>query len=90
MPHYFTPEQLEFLHSHVIGRTKQELTDLFNDHFKLYLTVRQIVSCSKNHKLPPSGLDGRFKKGSVPFNKGMKGLQQGGKETQFKKREYSS
>lgn len=88
MRHKFTPEQLYFLRSHVFMRTKQELTELFNQHFKLDLTVRQIVACAKNHKFPSSGLDGRFKKGQKAWNKDKKGINLGGengKKTQFKK-----
>jgi hypothetical protein len=88
MRHYFTPEQMEFLRLHVVGRTKQELTELFNQHFNLELSKRQIVACCKNHKMPHSGLTGRFEKGRETWNKGMKGINFGGengKKTQFQK-----
>ena len=85
MRHIFTHEQLDFLRDHVVGRSKRDLTNLFNQHFGLDLPESKIVSCCKNHKFPPSGLDGRFKPGRTPFNKGKKGLNFGGKETQFKK-----
>jgi hypothetical protein len=83
--HIFTPEQIEFLRNHVVGRSKQALTDIFNEHFGLTLTLEQISRCARYHKLPHSGLDGRFKPGNTPFNKGKKGISIGGKETQYKK-----
>jgi hypothetical protein len=83
--HIFTPVQIEFLRNHVVGRSKRVLTDIFNEYFSLTLTVEQIARCTRNHKLPPSGLDGRFKTGNEPYNKGKKGMSSGGKETQFKK-----
>jgi hypothetical protein len=84
MSRVFTPGHLEFLRNHVVGRTKRDLTDLFNRHFQLKMSERQIVSCCKNNKLPPSGLDGRFKPGREPFNKGKTGVG-GWEPTQFKK-----
>lgn len=85
MKSIFTPEHLEFLRNHIVGRSKKELAELFNQHFQMNVTDKQIRACCKNHKLPPSGLTGRFEKGRVPFNKGMKGVDWGSKETQFKK-----
>ncbi|MDF2790834.1 MAG: Phage protein [Neobacillus sp.] len=88
MRHKFTHEQLEFLRNNTVGRSKQNLTELFNKHFNLSLIERQINACCKNHKLPPSGFNGRFAKGQGAWNKGMKGINFGGengKKTQFKK-----
>ena len=48
------------------------------------LGVNQIKAFKKNNKLN-SGLTGRFKKGQTAWNKGIKGLDIGGKETRFKK-----
>lgn len=56
---------------------------LFNAHFCLELSVKQIKAYKKNHGLN-SGLDGRFNSGHTPFNKGKKGLG-GWEPTQFKK-----
>lgn len=82
MAHFFTPEEAEYIRKHVVGCSNQELTDLFNAHFGLNLTLAQIKAYKKNHKLS-SGLDGRFEPGHVPFNKGK---STGGWEpTQFKK-----
>jgi len=81
--HIFTYEEIEFIEQNVKNRSTSELTELFNNHFSLNLKVSQIVSFKHNHKLS-SGIDCRFLKGNVPYNKGKKGF--GGYEpTQFKK-----
>ena len=41
------------------------------------MALTQIIAYKKNHKLS-SGLDGRFKPGQEPFNKGRKGVFLGG------------
>lgn len=80
----FNEEQQDFIKKNVKGRTNQELADLVNKKFGLSITARQINTYKKNHGLR-SGLDFRFKKGHQVWNKGMKGINIGGKETQFKK-----
>lgn len=82
-PHYFTPEEKKFVKDHVNDLSNTELTKIFNEHFRLDLTIKQIKAFKKNHKLS-SGLDGRFQPGHVPFNKGKKGVG-GWEPTQFKK-----
>ncbi|MCY9097417.1 HNH endonuclease [Bacillus inaquosorum] len=84
MPHRYSAEEKEFIKNNVKGRSNAELLKIFNEHFGLNLTKSQIAAFKKNHRLS-SGLDGKFKPGHVPFNKGKKGLMCGGKETQFKK-----
>ncbi|PSA91505.1 HNH endonuclease [Bacillus atrophaeus] len=84
MPHRYSAEEKEFIKNNVKGRSNAELLKMFNDRFGLNLTKSQIAAFKKNNRLS-SGLDGRFKSGHVPFNKGKKGLVCGGKETQFKK-----
>lgn len=84
MPHRYSAEEKEFIKNNVKGRSNAELLKIFNEHFGLNLTKSQIAAFKKNHHLS-SGLDGKFKPGHVPFNKGKKGLMCGGKETQFKK-----
>lgn len=80
----FTKVQKEFIKQHVKGRTNKELTDLINKTFNLSITTEQMRNYKRNHGLS-SGLDFRFKKGHTPWNKGVKGLDIGGKETRFKK-----
>lgn len=77
-------EKKAFVAAHVKGRSNAELTEMFNKHFGLNFTIKQMMAFKKNHRFS-SGLTGRFKKGHEPFNKGKKGLTFGGKETQFKK-----
>lgn len=84
MPHRYSAEEKEFIKNNVKGRSNDELLQMFNDRFGLNLKKSQIAAFKKNNRLS-SGLDGRFKPGHVPFNKGKKGLICGGKETQFKK-----
>lgn len=82
--HKYTPEHDAFIASNVKGRSSAELTEMFNAHFSLNLKVNQIAAYKKNHG-HKSGLDCRFKTGQRSWNRGKKGLQIGGKETQFKK-----
>jgi hypothetical protein len=83
MRHCFNQEQIEFLTKNVSGYGNAELTGKFNTHFGLNLGIGQIRAFKKNRRLS-SGLDGRFKPGHVPFNKGKEGVG-GWEPTQFKK-----
>lgn len=78
-----TKEQADFIKSNVKGITAIELTEIFNKKFNTNITVNQIRTFKKNHKLK-SGIDCTFKKGNVPVNKGTKGLT-GTNKTSFKK-----
>lgn len=84
MKHKYTTEQREFIKNNAKGISTIDLTKLFNLHFKLDLQVKQIKAYMKNHGIR-NGVNAQFKKGREPFNKGMKGVSFGGKETQFKK-----
>lgn len=79
-----TPEQDKFLRENVKGVSNKELAEMLNKKFGLSLTEQQINTYKCNWGLS-SGLTGWFEKGEAPWNKGMKGIQIGGKETQFKK-----
>lgn len=81
--HKFTDEQFEFIKNNVTGTKSDELTKMFNNHFGLSLKPSQIRTFMKNHKFK-NGIDTRFKKGQIPFNKGKKGIG-GWEPTQFKK-----
>lgn len=81
--HHYTPEQIKFIKANVKGRTNQELTEIFNTHFELQLGMNQIKAFKHNRKLS-SGLNGRFRPGHTPANKGRKGVD-GWEPTQFKK-----
>ena len=84
MTHFYTPDQIDFLKRNVKGRGNGELTELFNAHFGTNLKVSQLRACKNNRGLK-SGLDGRFKQGHIPVNKGTQGLYNvGGNRTSFK------
>lgn len=79
-----TPEQEQFVRDHAKGLYNQELADLVNETFGTNFTALQMSTWKNNHGVS-SGLTGYFEKGKEPWNKGLKGLNIGGKETQFKK-----
>ncbi|TSI19906.1 HNH endonuclease [Bacillus sp. HY001] len=83
MGHQYTIKQKMFIEEHVAGRTSGELTRMVNEHFGIELTIEQIRGFKKRFKLK-SGLNTRFAKGNIPFNKGKKGCG-GWEPTQFKK-----
>ena len=62
-----------------------ELTDLFNRRFGLFLSVSAVDGACTRYGIQ-SGRTGRFRSGTEPWNKGLKGRNGGGrsKETQFK------
>ncbi|EJW19173.1 hypothetical protein PAV_1c01440 [Paenibacillus alvei DSM 29] len=67
----YSPEQKEFIRDNVNGRLVPELTTLFNTRFGVELKHSQIRAFIKNNGFK-SGIDARFKQGSVPFNKGKR------------------
>lgn len=83
MAHQYTSKQKEFIEKNVFGRTSNELTEMFNKHFGLNLTVGQIRGFKKRFKLK-GGINTCFQKGRIPHNKGKKGVG-GWEPTQFKK-----
>ena len=76
-------EVKDFIHENYKGVSYKGMADLLNKTFGTSYTKNQMQAYYKNHKLN-SGLKGYFKKGHIPFNKGKKGLHQGGEATQFK------
>lgn len=76
----------DFIKANVKGKSTKELTDLINEKYgEGTMTRNQVRSYLKNHKLP-NGVDGRFKKGMIPSNKGKHQPTTGRMaETQFKK-----
>ncbi len=71
--HKCTPEQHAFITEIVFGRSHREITGLVNDRFGTDLTADQVKAFISRNKLN-TGRTGRFEKGSVPANKGTKGL----------------
>lgn len=66
-----TKEQDKFIHENYKGLYSKQLTDFVNKEFGTNFTVKQIKAYKARNKLS-SGIKTTFKKGQVPFNKGMK------------------
>ena len=85
IPTKLYPEKVrKFILERYTGVGHQAMADLLNQTFGTGYTKEQMKAYYARFKLD-SGLRGYFKKGHTPFNKGMKGLSQGGEQTQFKK-----
>lgn len=84
-PLSFTLEQKGWIEQKYKELQLPELVDQFNQHFGATKTVSQVRAFIKNNKMV-SGRTGRFDKGSVSWNAGMKGLCMGGNSvlTRFK------
>lgn len=83
--HKYTEEEHKFLQSFISGHTYKEIVDEYNKRFDEPITESRVKAYMNNHKLN-NGLTGRFKKGNVPFNKGIKGVRYDGCEkTWFQK-----
>ena len=81
--HKWTDEEKEYLASIVKGSTYKEITEKMNNKFEYNFSEEQIKSAMARYKLP-TGTGGYFKKGSTPWNKGLKGYM-GVNKTSFKK-----
>lgn len=82
--HFYTTKEIEYLREISPGRSNEKITEMFNKRFDLDQSKKAISAIRKKYKIF-TGLTGQFEKGLIPWNKGIKGLQIGGKETQFKK-----
>lgn len=67
----YTDEQIDFLKKMSFGRSRKELTKMFNQKFQTLKTIKQIQGTCKRYKFY-SGNTGRFEKGNIPKNKGKK------------------
>lgn len=67
----YSPEEVDYLREIVPGHTISEVQALFAERFGVELTHGQIDGCKQRYHLY-SGVDGRFKPGLVPHNKGRK------------------
>lgn len=75
----------DFIEKNHTGVGPKDMAELLNKIFGTSYTKMQMKSYYGNNKIN-SGLDGRFKPGHVPHNKGKKGISYEGMEaTQFKK-----
>lgn len=84
MVHWWSKEELDYLREQYRIHTIKELLPMFNERFNVDITFDQLKGSLSRNKIL-SGRDGYFPKGHEPFNKGMKGLNIGGKGTQFQK-----
>jgi len=67
----YTAEEKAFLRSFIPGHFSYEVQRAFEEKFGHYITYAQIKCFKGNNKIR-SGIDTRFKKGTVPPNKGKK------------------
>lgn len=66
----YTAEQESFLRENQVGRTRKELTDLFNQEFGTNKTILAIKSWCISRGLK-CGNDGRFYKGNISWQTGL-------------------
>lgn len=81
----YTDKMIDFLREIASGKTYVEITEVFNKRYKLGVTPEKIKSLLNRKKIRTE-TTGCFRKGSIPWNKGTKGLTKANK-TSFKKGE---
>lgn len=74
--HEYTEEQIEYLREISWGKIDEQITKMFNERFGLNLRETVIRSTRKRYKIKVGYKPnrGQFKKGSVPWNKGLEGV----------------
>jgi hypothetical protein len=72
-PQLLNVEQVSFVAKNYKKMSRRELLAALNRRFEIQLRLNQLVAFIKNHGIT-SGRTGRYKKGSVPFNAGTKGV----------------
>ena len=80
----YTNEMIEFLKEVTPQKTYKEITELFNRRFNLDVTAEKIKSLLSRKKIHTGTKGCLYKKGSVPWNKGVYGYM-GANKTSFKK-----
>lgn len=81
--HKWTNEEKEYLKSIVKNNSYKEITKKMNDRFNCDFLEEQIKGFMARNKLV-TGRGGHFKKGSIPWNKGLSYMPNN-KETRFQK-----
>ena len=81
--HKWTNEEKEYLKSIVKNNSYKEITKKMNDRFNCDFSEGQIKGFMARNKLV-TGRGGHFKKGSIPWNKGLSYMPNN-KETRFQK-----
>jgi hypothetical protein len=64
----YTPEEIRFVKKNIRGRSYVEMTKLFNERFRLRITLKQMETLLYKHGLR-NGI-GSFRPGHIPANKG--------------------
>ena len=85
--HNWSRHEIDYLRSISWGRTRKEITEMFNNHFKLDIPLNSIVATMKRNNIQ-TGRTGQFEKGNIPYNKGKKmshEVYEKAKATMFKK-----
>ena len=84
--HKYTEDENEFIRKYHEGLTGKELTYLFNQKFGTDVSVNALTRY-KTYRMKLKGAKntGRFLKGSIPWNKGLKGWQKVKPSNLFKK-----
>lgn len=70
MNRWYTPEEIRFVKKNIRGRSYVEMTKMFNEHFGLQITLKQMETLTYKHGIR-NGIGG-FKPGHVPSNKSKK------------------
>lgn len=70
--HRWTDEEKEYLKQIVVGKSYIEIQQLLTDKFNYPFTIEQVKGALGRYNLK-NGLNGRFEKNHVPYNKGIKG-----------------
>lgn len=84
----YTEEQLAYIRElcKINKITNKEITEKFNKKFSTNKSEKAIRAIRQKYGIYIENPEkGYFPKGHVPWNKGLKGIDIGGKETQFKK-----
>ncbi len=83
--HIWSADEKRYLTEITPGHHYTEIQELVNQKFKLDLTLNQIKGAVSRYRLN-TGFTGRFEKGHIPVNKGLKGVcAKGCEKTWFKK-----
>lgn len=70
--HRYSKEQIQFLRDNVKGITLKQLTERFNNCFGTKLSEHAIAMQKSKYSLRSGIVGGRFKKGTIPHNKGKR------------------
>lgn len=79
----YTDDIIDFLREIAPGRNYKEIVEIFNKKYDLEMTTEKLSSLLGRKKIK-TGTTGCFRKGFIPWNKGVKGYI-GANKTSFKK-----